>query len=160
MAAGFYLEDILVDISCFLLYNPGMNQNTVYRFAYLTSLIPLPTVILLMIVVTVNSGVGSGFLNGISSLLIWVLILGYSSSIVLAMISGLLAKSRWILFPPVVALLDIILFLIFLPEEESAVGWRLIDAILLGGLVILNIVQIFILKKHRAAAKTAELDLN
>ena len=137
-----------------------MDRNTVYRFAYLTSLIPLPAVILLMIVVTVNAGVGSGFLNGISTLLIWVLILGYSTSIVLAIVSGFLAKSRWILFPPVVALLDIVLFLIFLPEQESAVGWRFIDAVLLGGLIVLNVVQIVILRKQSVAAGDSRFDLN
>jgi len=137
-----------------------MDRNAVYRFAYLTSLIPLPTVILLMIVVTVNAGFGSGFLNGVTTLLIWVLILGYSTSIVLAIVSGFLAKSRWILFPPVVALLDIVLFLIFLPEQESAVGWRVIDAVLLGGLIVLNIVQIVILKKQSTVAGDARFDLN
>ncbi|MBU1319039.1 MAG: hypothetical protein KKH67_07565 [candidate division Zixibacteria bacterium] len=137
-----------------------MDRNTVYRFAYLTSLVPLPAVILLMIVVTVNAGVGSGFLNGVTTLLIWVLILGYSTSIVLTIVSGFLAKSRWILFAPVVALLDIVLFLIFLPEQESAVGWRVIDAVLLGGLIVLNIIQIVILRKQCAAAGDAKFDLN
>ncbi|MFH1894236.1 MAG: hypothetical protein ABIK83_16320 [Candidatus Zixiibacteriota bacterium] len=137
-----------------------MDRNVIHRFAYLTSLIPLPAAILLMIVVTVNADLGSAFLSGSITLLIWVLLLGYFSSIVLTIVSGFLAKSRWILFPPVVALLDIVLFLIFLPEQESAVGWRVIDAVLLGGLIVLNIIQIVILRKQCAAAGDAKFDLN
>jgi hypothetical protein len=111
-------------------------------------MMPLPSLILLMIIVGVNASLGIGFLSSIATLFVWVTILSYSTSIVLAIASGFLAKSRWILFPPIVSLLDIILFLMFLPQEETAVGWRAIDVILLGGLVILNIAQIVILRKH------------
>lgn len=125
-----------------------MDRNTCYRFAYLTSLMTLPSLILALMLVSANASIDSGFLSFLASIFIWITILSYASSVVLTIVSGFLAKSRWILFPPVLALLDIVLFLMFLPQDETAVGWRAIDVILLGGLVILNIAQVVILKKH------------
>jgi len=110
-----------------------------------------------MILVGANASLGSGLLSSVATLMLWVTILSYASSIVLAIASGFLAKSRWLLFPPILALLDIVLFLMFLPQNETAVGWRPIDVILLGGLAILNIAQIVILKKHNLRTK---VDLN
>lgn len=118
------------------------------RLLYWATVVPLPTLVAAILVTMLGNAADISLITGFATLLLWVVALAFMLSIVLAVACGLIRKSKILLFPAFLAMLDIALFVIFLPEDETAVGWRFIDYVLVGGLVALNVIQWLVLRRE------------
>ncbi len=118
------------------------------RLLYWATVVPLPTLVAVILLTLLGNAAGISFVTGFAALLLWVVAIAFALSILLAVACGLIRKSKILLFPAFLAMLDIALFVIFLPEDETALGWRFIDYILVGGLVALNVVQWLVLRRE------------
>jgi hypothetical protein len=119
------------------------------RVTYITSVLPLPSLALALLLAALNSVVDTYILRLLTTLFLWILAASYSASLLLGLAYGLVHRTPWVLAASLAAMLDIGLFILVLPEGETQVGWRTIDVLLLGGLLILSIVQVIALRKHR-----------
>lgn len=118
------------------------------RLLYWATVVPLPTLVAAILVTMLGNAADISLITGFATLLLWVVAIAFMLSIVLAVACGLIRKSKILLFPAFLAMLDIALFVIFLPEDETAVGWRFIDYVLVGGLVALNVIQWLVLRRE------------
>ncbi len=119
------------------------------RVTYIASVLPLPSLALALLLAALNSVVDAYILRLLTTLFLWILAVSYSASLLLGLAYGLVHRTPWVLAASLAAMLDIGLFILVLPEGETQVGWRTIDVLLLGGLLILSIVQMIALRKHR-----------
>ena len=118
------------------------------RVTYITSVLPLPSLALALLLAALNSVVDAYILRLLTTLFLWILAVSYSASLILGLVYGLVHRTPWVFVPPLAAMLDIGLFILVLPESETQVGWRTIDVLLLGGLHLLSIMQMIALRKH------------
>ena len=118
------------------------------RIVYASTAAPLPLLLIAILLSVLVSSTGLAFIDRLVSLLLWITGLSYLISLILAVVCGLARRSKILLFPALLAMLDIALFVVFLPKDETAVGWRFIDYLLIGGLVVLNMVQWLVLRRE------------
>jgi len=118
------------------------------RLIYISTAVPLPVFVLAILFTMLADATEITIITGIASLLLLIAALSYLLSLLLAVICGLARRFKALLFPALLAMLDIALFVVFLPEDETAVGWRFIDYLLIGGLVVLNLIQWFVLRRE------------
>jgi len=118
------------------------------RITYITSVLPLPCLALALLLAALNSVIDTYILRLLITFFLWVMAVSYLASLVLGLAYGLVHRTRWVLAASLTAMLDIGIFILVLPEVVTQVGWRTIDALLLGGLLILSIVQVMALRKQ------------
>ncbi len=118
------------------------------RVTYVASVLPLLSLLIVLIITAFNSFSDAHIFRLLTTFFLWTLACSYIASLLLGIAYGLIHRAPWVLAITLAAILDIGLFILALPDGETQVGWRPIDVILLGGLLILSILQIAALRKH------------
>jgi hypothetical protein len=128
------------------------------KFAYIATIVPLPLLILGIVFGSLANGLRLDFLGYFSAILLLASGISYLASLILTITYGFVSRRSPLLFTPTTSLLLIALFVGFLPDNVHEHPWRAIDISIFAGLTVLNIAQIFSLRRKSPATAGGNLD--
>jgi len=135
-----------VDIASAPPYTPRMQNLMCRRILIAVSTVPLPALLIAVVLRVLLVDARAESFPAVISIPLAVAGAALLASLCLAVVCGLLDRRGLLLFPALLALLDIGLFVLLIPENEASVGWRAIDLVLVGFLLLHNVYQIVYLR--------------